>query len=155
LRTWAPDLGLAGSRILTKAATKGGGDVATHIPSPRFVLRPVLDRSHPDGAWWPQSRSLGDQLGEFFDLWPADAGRIVRVLYSPPDWDDHPRSVAVQGRRVKTGSFPHDDTHELTLALLDGQRRTISVIPPETPMTEATEILDAICETSAEKGTHH
>jgi hypothetical protein len=155
LRTWAPDFGLAGSRILTKAAIKGGGAMATQAPSPRFALRPVLDRELPDGAWWPQSRSLGDQLGELFDLWPTEAGRIVRVLYSPPDWDDHPRSVAVSGRRVKTGSFPHDDTHELTLALLDGQRRTITVIPPETPTTEATGVLDGMSGTVADQDTHH
>jgi hypothetical protein len=154
LRTWAPDLGLAGSRILTKAANKGGGAMATHVPSPRFALRPVLDRELPDGAWWPQSRSLGDQLGDLFELWPADGGRIVRVLYSPPDWDDHPRSVAVSGRRVKTGSFPHDDTHELTLALLDGQRRTITVIPPETSTNDATEVLDGMSRAVADKGTH-
>lgn len=129
--------------------------MATQAPSPRFALRPVLDRELPDGAWWPQSRSLGDQLGELFDLWPTEAGRIVRVLYSPPDWDDHPRSVAVSGRRVKTGSFPHDDTHELTLALLDGQRRTITVIPPETPTTEATGVLDGMSGTVADQDTHH
>jgi hypothetical protein len=127
--------------------------MATQVPSARLALRPVRDRDLPDGAWWPQSRSLGDQLGELFELWPSEAGRIVRVLYSPPDWDDHPRSVAVAGRRVKTGSFPHDDTHELTLALLDGQRRTISVIPPETDAHEATERLDGMSGTVAAGGS--
>jgi hypothetical protein len=129
--------------------------MATQVPSARFALRPVLDRELPDGAWWPESRSLVDQLGGLFDLWPADAGRIVRVLYSPPDWDDSPRSVAVSGRRVKTGSFPHDDSHELTLALLDGQRRTITVIPPETATNEATEVLDGMSDAVADEPTHH
>jgi hypothetical protein len=114
----------------------------------------VRDQALPDGAWWPASRSLGDELGGLFALWPTDAGRIVRVLYSPPDWDDQPRSVAVLGRRVKTGSFPHDDTHELTLALMDGQRRTISVIPPETPHHDAAELLEGMAGTAVTQEPH-
>jgi hypothetical protein len=128
--------------------------VATQLEPTRLALRPVRDQALPDGAWWPTSRSLGDELRGLFALWPDDAGRIVRVLYSPPDWDDQPRSVAVSGRRVKTGSFPHDDTHELTLALMDGQRRTISVIPPETSAEDATEQLDGITGTVHARDPH-
>lgn len=118
--------------------------MATQAPPSRFALRPILDRALPDGAWWPESRSLDEQLGGLFALWPAEAGRIVRVLYSPPDWDDHPRSVAVAGRRIKTGSFPHDDTHQLTLSMLDGQRRSITVIPSDTGADAAGDVLDAV-----------
>jgi hypothetical protein len=87
---------------------------------------------------------LSDQLGRLFASWPSERGRIARVLYSPPDWDDHPRSVAVPGRKVKTGSFPGDDTHQLTLSLLDGSRRSITVIAPDTSLREAEEILDGV-----------
>jgi hypothetical protein len=118
--------------------------MATHTPATRFALRPVPDRQLPDGAWWPESRTLGDQLGHLFAFWPPEEGRIARVLFSPPDWDDHPRSVAVPGRRVKTGSFPHDDTHQLTLSLLDGRRRSITVIPPDTPVGEAEKVLNGV-----------
>jgi hypothetical protein len=115
--------------------------MATHAPARsgtvRFALRPVFDQQSPDGAWWPESRRLEDQLGELFALWPAGRGSIIRVLYSPPDWEDRPRSVAVPGRRIKTGSFPHDDTHQLTLSMYDGERRSITVIPPDTPPQEA------------------
>jgi hypothetical protein len=41
LRTWAPDLGLAGSRILTKAATEGGGSMATQLDLTCLRLRSV------------------------------------------------------------------------------------------------------------------
>jgi hypothetical protein len=118
--------------------------VATHAPLLRFALRPDSDRQLPDGAWWPESRRLGDQLGHLFALWPLEAGRITRVLYSPPDWEDHPRSVSVPGRWVKTGSFPHDDTRRLTLSLRDGRRRSITVIPPDTPLREAQEVIDSV-----------
>lgn len=123
--------------------------MATHIPSTtpspakadRLALRP--DRApHADGygAWWPQSRNLGDELPGLLAQWPADAGHVSRVLYSPPDWDDRPRKVTIPGRSapLKTGSFPADDTQRLVLTLLDGTRRVISVIPPETTDEVAT-----------------
>ena len=118
--------------------------MATHAHSTRFALRPALDRTVPAGAWWPESRSLDEELGALVALWPAEQGRIVRVLYSPPDWDDHPRSVAVPGRRIKTGSFPRDDTHQLTLTMLDGQRHAITVIPSDSTSVEASQVLDGI-----------
>jgi Family of unknown function (DUF5994) len=118
--------------------------MVTHTHATRFALRPVFDRELPDGAWWPENRRLSDQLGRLFAFWPPEGGRIARVLYSPPDWDDRPRSVAVPGRMIKTGSFPRDDTHLLTLSLRDGRRRSITVIPPDTPTQEATEVLDAV-----------
>jgi hypothetical protein len=127
--------------------------MATHAPFSRFALRPVFDRHLPDGAWWPESRRLSDQLGRLFLLWPADEGRITRVLYSPPDWEDHPRSVAVPGRTIKTGSFPRDDTHQLTVSLLDGRRRSITVIPPDTPERDAKEIMDGVIGVGSDRRT--
>jgi hypothetical protein len=109
-----------------------------------FALRTASDESIPRGAWWPESRNLTEQLPGLFALWPAEAGRIVRVLYSPPDWDDHPRSVQMgDGRRIKTGSFPRDDTHQLTLSMMDGARYAITVLAPDTPPDTASDLLSA------------
>lgn len=117
--------------------------MATAPTSRRLTLRATPARLHTDGAWWPRSRTLGDELAGLVDSWPATSGRIVRVLYSPPDWDDRPRSAAVTGRRIKTGSFPKDDTHRLVLTVLGGQRFTLDVIPSDTPATDAADRLDA------------
>ena len=116
--------------------------MATDRDLPRFAMHPASDQQVPHGAWWPASRSLETELSDLFARWPADAGRVMRVLYSPPDWDDHPRSVAVgQGRRVKTGCFPDDDTRQLTLAMMNGTRRVITVIGPDTSPESAAGIL--------------
>ena len=118
--------------------------MARPVHRSKFALRPGPDAQPPHGAWWPETRSLGGQLTHLVDHWPIAEGRISRILYSPPDWDDHPRSVHVPGRNIKTGSFPRDDTHEVTLVLSDGQRRIITVIPPNTPYPEARELLDRV-----------
>jgi len=52
-----------------------------------------------------------------------------------------PRSVAVSERRVKTGSFPRDDTHQLTVTLANRSVRVITVIDPDASVTEASELM--------------
>ncbi len=115
--------------------------MATDDRTGRFAVRAMSEPGMASGAWWPHSRNLSEELGGLFALWPSSSGRIARVLYSPPDWDDRPRSVAVPGRRVKTGSFPRDDTRQLVLTMLDGRRLAIDVIAPETPADEAAALL--------------
>jgi hypothetical protein len=114
--------------------------MADPTDSRRLALRADFTQ-RPQGAWWPDSRTLGDELTKLLDMWPSDRGRIARVLYSPPDWDDHPYSVQVPGRRLKTGSFPGDDTRELTLVMHDGQRRFLVVVPPDTSRVAAARVL--------------
>jgi hypothetical protein len=126
--------------------------MARPVHRSKFELRPGPDAQPPHGAWWPESRSLSAQLTHLVDHWPIAEGHISRILYSPPDWDDRPRSVHVTGRTIKTGSFPRDDTHQITLVLANGQRRTITVIPPDTAYPEARALLDSIAET--ESGHH-
>lgn len=120
--------------------------MARPVHRSKFALRPGADMQPPHGAWWPETRSLSAQLTHLVDHWPLAEGHISRVLYSPPDWDDHPRSVHVTGRIIKTGSFPRDDTHQVTLVLSDGQRRAITVIPPDTPYSEARAALDRVAD---------
>ncbi|WP_232524691.1 DUF5994 family protein [Nocardioides mangrovicus] len=113
----------------------------TDSSSRRLALRAVRDRRLVDGAWWPSNRRLEEQLDQLFAVWPPERGRVSRVGYSPPDWEDRPRAVMAGGRRVKTGNFPRDDTHELTLVMSDGRRLRLLVIPPDTSPDHAQEQL--------------
>jgi hypothetical protein len=50
--------------------------------------------------------------------------------------------VAVgNNRRIKTGSFPRDDTQQLTLLMMNGDRRVLSVIAPNASPDTAAGIL--------------
>lgn len=138
--------------ILAAWRSQGGGTMATHIQSERFALRSPYVSGLPDGAWWPRTRRLGDELADLFALWPPDAGRISRVLYSPPDWDDHPHSVPVPDRWVKTGCFPQDDTHQLTLTMREGGRLSITVIPSDTSPLVARRMLADFSSSAAATG---
>ncbi len=112
--------------------------------APLVSARPAPE---PDGAWWPRSRSLAHELAGFFEAWPPERGRIQRILYSSPDWDDHPHSVTVPGRRVKTGTFPREDTHVLTVSMADRSDHVITVVDPSASTTEAHRLMSGFSDT--------
>jgi hypothetical protein len=84
-----------------------------------------------DGGWWPQSRDLTVELGDLVDHFPAKRGRIVRVIFSPPDWDDAPRRVPTARGYVKAGFSPHDDTHVVVLMTSEREELCLLVVPPD------------------------
>lgn len=98
----------------------------------RLALTVSGDRHTLDGAWWPYTRVLTDELVRLFAAWPAEAGYISRVVVSPCDWDDSPVTVGVPHRRgrVKIALLPSDTAHQSILIMLDGQRRSLAVVPP-------------------------
>ena len=123
-------------------------------PAARFThaVRPAGEarfRDVPDGAWWPQTRQLSDELQHLFDSWPPGQPRIDRILFSPPDWDDCPRKVLVHGHWVKTGHFPEDDTRTLTVILADRSRQTIAVVAPGSEPDAAARIFDTVGRSAA------
>ena len=108
-------------------------------------------RNHLDGGWWPQSRDLALELADLVDHFPPHAGRIVRALVSPPDWDSALRRVPVTGGYVKVGSFPRDDTHLIHLTTSNRTVLRVLVVPPGFTHAQGDEALLA----SATAGNAH
>lgn len=110
------------------------------IPPPREPLRLRLSGSpgmaRLDGGWWPQSRDLERELADLVDHFPVDVGRVQRVLFSRPDWDTQPHRVPVARGRVKTGSYPSDDTHEIVLNMSTRTELRLLVVPAGHPAGE-------------------
>jgi hypothetical protein len=94
-----------------------------------------------DGGWWPQSHDLSVELADLVDHFPPASGRIVRALYSPPEWDTPARRVAVAGGYVKVGSFPRDDAHLIRLKTSDRTVLYVLVVPPEMAQEQGEEAL--------------
>lgn len=111
------------------------------------TLRVVLAaprRNRPlDGGWWPHSRDLAVELADLVAGLPAGAGRAVRAVYSPPDWDTPPRRVPLARAYLKVGSFPRDDSHVLDLRMLDGTTLRLLVVPPTADPRQARSALAA------------
>ena len=93
-------------------------------------MGPTMGADRLDGGWWPQSRDLTVELADLVDHFPSECGRIVRAVFSPPDWDPAPRHVPVAGGHIKVGSFPRDDTHLIELKTSDRTVLHVLVVPP-------------------------
>lgn len=109
-----------------------------------------------DGAWWPQSRDLAVELADLVDHFPTASGRITRVVFSPPDWDEAPvRQVTVAAGTVKIGSFPRDDTHLMQVKTSDHALLHLLVVPPGTPQAPAEAALLAAAAQGNAAGAEH
>ncbi len=108
-------------------------------------------RNHLDGGWWPHSRDLATEFAALVDQFPVELGRIVRAVYSPPDWDGAVRRVQTATGHVKLGSFPRDDTHLVDLRMSDRSVLRVLVIPPSFSDGQGSEALLA----AATAGNRH
>jgi hypothetical protein len=100
-------------------------------------------RQRLDGGWWPRSRDLAIELADLVDHFPSDRGRIMRAVYSPPDWDARPRRIPIARGTMKVGNFPRDDTHEMLLAMTDRTVLRLLVVPPGLSEAQGTEAMFA------------
>jgi hypothetical protein len=140
-------------------ATSPGPSTIPDASSARVPLRLELRSSavpgQVDGGWWPQSRELGIEAADLVDHFPSTAGRINRLLFSRPDWDDG--VVAGHGLRriqaargpVKVGSFPRDDTHEMILMMASGGQLRLTVVASDTDDSEGRRVLTTFSAKSA------
>jgi hypothetical protein len=97
----------------------------------RLRLVEHVGRDRLDGGWWPQSRDLAVELADLAEHLPRELGRVVRIVFSPPDWDTPPRRVAVPDGYAKADPFPHDAAHLIQLETDERTVLHVLVVPPE------------------------
>jgi hypothetical protein len=112
-------------RVVQRPGPAGAG------PRLRLALSESIGHGGLDGAWWPRSRNLETELADLVQRFPLSVGRIVRAVYSTPDWQPAPRRIRLGNGLVKVGSFPHDDNHRILLRLSNRQVLHVMVIPPD------------------------
>jgi Family of unknown function (DUF5994) len=97
-----------------------------------------------DGAWWPRSRDLADQLPALLvELWDR-VGGVERVSYNLTTWPRAPRRMRVGGRLVRLGGYRMQDPLSLDLVSgVGGRITTLLVVPVETGDEEAEAALAA------------
>ncbi|GAB3864275.1 DUF5994 family protein [Nocardioides maradonensis] len=108
---------------------------------PRLRMAERGHRNSLDGGWWPHSRDLAAELGGLVAGMAPESGRIVRALFSPPDWDTAPRRIPMGAGYLKVGSFPDDDTHLMLLTTSDRRVLRMLVVPPGFTKAQADEAL--------------
>ncbi|MEV4613798.1 DUF5994 family protein [Kitasatospora sp. NPDC049258] len=99
---------------------------------PRLALETTLSRDGMfDGAWWPRTHRIEDELPDLITALSAHFGPILRVGLDTSTWDTVPRSIQVHGLEVRIAPFSASgDTMTLTRGLQD--QFVLLVIPPDT-----------------------
>jgi hypothetical protein len=106
-------------------------------------MRSLAGTSQLDGGWWPQTRDLHVELRDLVDHFPEERARIVRAVYSAPDWDPAPARVALARGSIRVGSCRGADTHVILLSTAARTLLRLLVIPPGLSAHQGSRALDA------------
>ena len=97
------------------------------------LIEPPAERTTLDGAWWPRTRNLSDELPGLVEELQRRGIRVRRVAYHPDAWEAAPRRMAADGRTIRLGWFHGIDPQLLDLTGDSPRSRLdLLVVPPET-----------------------
>jgi Family of unknown function (DUF5994) len=108
------------------------------------LMDPPAERTTLDGAWWPRTRSLSDELPGLVQELHRRGIRVTRVTYNPEAWEPAPRRLAADGRIIRLGWFRSIDPQLLDLTG-DSQRGRLDllIVLPDTSAAAAEQAFTA------------
>jgi hypothetical protein len=108
----------------------------------RLQLKPYRSAlEHVDGAWWPRSTRLANELPDLVGSVSERLGRIVMVGYRRNGWDETPALVEIDGQTIELLGFTSDEPTSVILFGEDGHHLTLHVIRPDTSEEAARQAL--------------
>jgi hypothetical protein len=98
-----------------------------------------------DGVWWPLTTDLQVELPQLdVAVHHLTGARIARVGYERHLWGQAPRKVRTPLGITHIGWFEHSRYPDhITLSLSNYQRLVLSVLPPDTDVAVARELLES------------
>jgi hypothetical protein len=127
------------------------------VPTARLALKPVSASPRSvelDGAWWPRSRDLTDELPALTDVLDPLWGRITRIAVNPRYWPIIPPRIFVNGHVVKVGWFTTElDPHKILLLSGTTGRWDLLVVPPATSTSSAARLMTAASASTGPQST--
>ena len=109
----------------------------------RLQISPNLaETDHVDGAWWPQSNRLAEELRGLAAQLSDRVGPVRIVGYHCSAWPQAPAQTHIDGQVVDLVGFTGDQPASVILIGRDGRHVSLSVIPPDTDQPRAQELLD-------------
>ena len=99
----------------------------------RLQLKPYRSVSeHIDGAWWPRSTQLIDELPDLLTPVSDRLGQVVMVGYHRHSWNQTPPQADIAGHTIELLGFTSDEPASVILIGDDGRHLTLHVIRPDT-----------------------
>jgi len=118
-------------------------------PTTQAPPRLQLDPNGPaepylDGAWWPRSTDLAEELPALLTaLSAAHLGPVALVGYRRGAWKPAPGNIDLAGHAVHLQGFVSPDPPTLVVVDDSGRRVTMRVVPPDTDDAAAAELMAA------------
>lgn len=113
--------------------------------SNRLQLKPYRAVSeHIDGAWWPRSTNLADELPRLGASLSGRLGQIVMVGYRRNGWHDTPAVAEIDRHTIELLGFASDEEASVIVMGGNGRHLTLHVIRPDTDEDDARRALDAV-----------
>jgi hypothetical protein len=109
----------------------------------RIQLKPYRSVSeHIDGAWWPRTTNLVDELPDLLASVSERLGPVVMVGYRRNGWQEAPALVQIGGHTVELLAFTSDEPTSVILIGADGHHVTLHVIRPDAGQEVARQALE-------------
>ncbi|BAX91297.1 DUF5994 family protein [Mycobacterium shigaense] len=108
----------------------------------RLQLKPYRAASeHVDGAWWPRSQHLVDELPELVASVSERLGQVVMVGYRRNGWSETPQLAEIAGHSIELLGFTSDEPASVILIGQNGQHLTLRVVRPDSSAAAARQAL--------------
>ncbi|WP_052069135.1 DUF5994 family protein [Streptacidiphilus albus] len=118
---------------------------AAGTPRLRLAVKPLgTPTGLLDGAWWPRTDDLQQELPALLSALEGSWGRISRITVDPMHWHPLLGRVRIAGHPVTVGWFrPGQDPHKLLLLAANVGRWDLLVVPPVTDEAAAARLMAA------------
>lgn len=111
-------------------------------PATRLRLKPKAPATgYVDGAWWPKSRDLSQELPALLVVLGVRLNGVERFTYHLETWPGTPRKLRVGGNVIRAEGFRTQPVDTVTAIGSGGEHVTLLVVPPETEAEFAHEVL--------------
>jgi hypothetical protein len=97
----------------------------------RLQLNNPSASEHTDGAWWPRSTHLADELPNLVASVFDRLGQVVIVGYHRDAWVETPPLTEIGGHTIELLGFTSDEPASVMLIGEDGRHLTLHVIRPD------------------------
>lgn len=96
-----------------------------------------------DGAWWPHSDELSEELPDLLTVLSVRLGDVARVTYNLDEWSKAPRRFTVDGRIVRLDGYHRQPRHTVGVLNSRGKRIDLLVVTANTEADRAHSIVMA------------
>ncbi|ALG09948.1 DUF5994 family protein [Kibdelosporangium phytohabitans] len=96
----------------------------------RLRLKPKAPPTgYVDGAWWPHSHELADELTALATVLSIRLGPVTRVAFAAAAWNPVSEEP---GRTIRLAALRSQEKHIVRVSGAEGRQLTLLVVPPET-----------------------